>query len=925
MWILLTLACTFVTDEEWAARIPDCEIEGFFLDLDGDTYGNQPARTCEEAAGGVARSGDCNDADGAVNPGVDEVYYDDVDGNCDGLDDNDADGDGYPSADHGGTDCYDAATDAVPILAGDCGVPTYTPDPEAVHPGADDTPYDAVDSDCSGGSDYDADRDGYSTCIGDCDDGDPERFPDASVEEVWYDEVDQNCDNNDGDQDGDGYYVAGYTGEIPEFFLAGDCDDLDDEVYPGATEVWYDGGDADCAGDDDWDQDGDGYRSASEPDLDGLFGDDCDDTDATLNPGIPEDCFTAADDNCDGDDNDVDATGCVVWYRDGDLDGRGDAADSRCACVGAGEYTSSDTTDCDDGDASVGTYTWYYDGDGDGAGTSASAEACDAPVGYAATNDDCDDADGTRYPAAIEACDDADSDCDGDKNDPDALASCVNTWYVDNDGDGYAGDDGACLCAAESPYVYTTAEDCDDADALVSPAAAEVCNDALDNDCDGGAGACNTGTHDLGSESYAIFRGGTDDYVGYGLAFADDTDGDGDHGLWIGGYDSSLFGTGRGYALFVEDLAGSLSLTSVYTDYFVRSQDSAATGCDIASGGDFDGDGVEDVIIGAFADTPVSRPAGSATVLSGATGAALGVYYGDSDNDWTGMGVAFVPDLSGDGLDEVMVASPGTTGTNGRVSLILGGTASGSALDSSIYYAYFAGEAAGDYLGGNQVTRDLSAGDVNGDGTADLYMAASMNDANAGALYGYYGPPPSGSQSVASADLIVRGSAGSGLGHGVRVVPDLNDDGYDDLAVGATAADQAYLLFGGTGATGTMAASAADVVLTGPATSGFGYETAGADLVGDGVGDLMVSAPWDDTNASDAGAVYSWSGPLVAGALSYSAADLVLLGDDPADHMGLTLELGDYDGDGDPDVATGANEYSTGYDGAIYIWATEGW
>ncbi len=151
----------------------------------------------------------------------------------------DADGDGVDAAD----DCNDA--DA------------------AVFPGADDAPYDGIDADCSGTSDYDADSDGHDSATfggGDCDDADALTYPGAPDDPT--DGVVTDCDPaGEGDADGDG--VSAST----------DCDDEDPAIYPGAVEVWYDGVDQDCDGRDD-DQDGDQYAQA----------DDCDDADATAFP-----------------------------------------------------------------------------------------------------------------------------------------------------------------------------------------------------------------------------------------------------------------------------------------------------------------------------------------------------------------------------------------------------------------------------------------------------------------------------------------------------------------------------------------------------------------------------------------------------------------------------------------------------------------
>ncbi|RME24357.1 MAG: hypothetical protein D6798_11420 [Deltaproteobacteria bacterium] len=149
---------------------------------------------------------------------------------------------------------------------------------------------------------------GHVAVPGDCDDGDAMVHPGA--DELCND-VDDDCDGDvDGpsaldpstcylDEDGDGYGrpdVFYETCNCADLYSldAGDCDDGEATVHPGATEVWYDGIDQDC---DDWsdaDADRDGHDATS------AGGDDCNDQDAAIHPDQDEVCGNGVDDDCDG-------------------------------------------------------------------------------------------------------------------------------------------------------------------------------------------------------------------------------------------------------------------------------------------------------------------------------------------------------------------------------------------------------------------------------------------------------------------------------------------------------------------------------------------------------------------------------------------------------------------------------------------------
>ena len=248
---------------------------------------------------------------------------------------------------------------------------------------------------------------------------------------------------------------------------------------------------------DEWDlphdEDGDGW----------IWKADCDDTDPTRNPGVPEIC-DGIDNNCN-DQIDEYARDAATWFRDMDSDGYGDPHYYLLACEQPDAYVE-DNTDCDDTKPAVNpgadevcdtednncdgvvdldavdASPYYRDADEDGFGDADHALlACAGVTGLVEDDTDCDDLDADTWPGAVEVCDGADNDCDGTVDDD---AVDVGTWYIDADTDGH-GDPLVSVLQCEEPigYVYY-GDDCDDADARVHPGAVEWCN-GRDDDCDG--------------------------------------------------------------------------------------------------------------------------------------------------------------------------------------------------------------------------------------------------------------------------------------------------------------------------------------------------------------------------------------------------------------------------------------------------------
>ena len=175
-------------------------------------------------------------------------------------------------------------------------------------------------------------------------------------------------------------------------------------------------------------------------------------------------------------------TGCTVSDGYAEVDGDCDDADSSVH-PGADEYCNGADDDCDGDIDEIGVVdgsTYFADTDGDGFGDpDSSTTSCEEEDGFVEDATDCDDADAATYPGADELCDDADNDCNDLVDD-----GASDTWYLDEDGDGY-GVSTDTIETCDEPDGYSLADgDCDDDDMLTNPGETEAC-DGEDNNCDG--------------------------------------------------------------------------------------------------------------------------------------------------------------------------------------------------------------------------------------------------------------------------------------------------------------------------------------------------------------------------------------------------------------------------------------------------------
>ncbi len=397
------------------------------------------------------------------------------------------------------------------------------------------------------------------------------------------------------------------------------------------------------------------------------------------------------------------------------------------------------------------------------------------------------------------------------------------------------------------------------------------------------------------------------DYLGYSVAGAGDVNGDGYGDVIVGAYANDAGGASAGRAYVYYGGPGVDASADLILTGAVAGDN---FGFSVAGAGDVNGDGYGDVIVGALYNDAGGSSAGRAYVYFGGPGVDASadlILTGAAAGDGFGISVAGAGDVNGDGYGDVIV---------GAYANDAGGVDAGRA------YVYFGGPGAdavadltltgataSDYFG----ISVAGAGDVNGDGYGDVIVGARGNDAggtDAGRAYVYFGGP--GADAVA--DLTLTGAAtGDFFGHSVAGAGDVNGDGYGDVIVGAyyndaggTNAGRAYVYYGGPGAD-----AVADLTLTGAAAGDeFGTSVAGAgDVNGDGYGDVIVGARGNDAGGTDAGRAYVYFGGPGADAI----ADLTLTGAAAYDDFGHSVAgAGDVNGDGYGDVIVGASGNNAG-------------
>jgi len=363
------------------------------------------------------------------------------------------------------------------------------------------------------------------------------------------------------------------------------------------------------------------------------------------------------------------------------------------------------------------------------------------------------------------------------------------------------------------------------------------------------------------------------------------------------------------------------------------------------AGGDVNGDGIEDILVGArFARAGDKIGGGKAYVVFGRPDLARVVDAARGEQDVTVlgidsgdlMGVALASgDVNEDGVADLILGASGgrgpgeDRGSAGEVYVVLGSPEIGGELDLAEQPPFFTVYAAAE---NDNLPNHLSSADLNGDGRDELLAGAPFAEGetgqqDAGRAYVMEVPSGGGSLDLAEGDGFTRvmgADARDGLGFYVAG-GDLNGDGNDDAIIGIRDADgpdngrnnagESAILLEDNGLDDTidLAENSIDAAIHGidPGDS-LGFTVASGDVNGDGLADVLLGALIGDgcDNArTDAGDVYVRLGAEVIPPVSDLALgqyDRSLFGVEAGDELGFSLASGDFNGDGLDDIFAGA-------------------
>ena len=466
-----------------------------------------------------------------------------------------------------------------------------------------------------------------------------------------------------------------------------------------------------------------------------------------------------------------------------------------------------------------------------------------------------------------------------------------------------------------------------------------------------------------GQNGFKLDGEATNDYSGVSVSSAGDINGDGHGDLVIGAYFHGN-SVGRSYVVWGGPGAGVSGLVALSglngTNGFKLDGEMVGddSGVSVSSAGDINGDGYADLLIGADSHVSGTYTGRSYAVLGGPGVGASGLVAlsgldgtngfkldGEAAYDDSGSPVSAAGDINGDGYADLLIGAQGHASYTGRSYAVLGGPGVGasglvalSGLNGTNGFK-LDGEASGDYSGLPVST----AGDINGDGHADLLIGADFHANQTGRSYVVFGGLGVGTSGLVALSGL-NGTNGFKLdgeavndrsGYSLSAAGDINGDGYADLLIGAyghaSQTGRSYVVFGGpgVGTSGLVALSGLNGTngfkLDGEALgdySGLSVSTAG-DINGDGHADLLIGADFHASHTGRSYVVFGGPGVGTSGLVALSGLNgtngFKLDGEAVNDRSGYSVSAaGDINGDGVADLLIGASGHAS-YTGRSYV------
>jgi len=426
-------------------------------------------------------------------------------------------------------------------------------------------------------------------------------------------------------------------------------------------------------------------------------------------------------------------------------------------------------------------------------------------------------------------------------------------------------------------------------------------------------------------------------FFGHSIISLGDLNNDGGEEIMIGADGDGTDMQGKIYFFQSVDIKDTISADNAYL-HLQGIYKNDRMGWVLDAGTDISGDGIPDLVVGAIGCQMKGTMSGGIYILCGKRENNTVIYkqvnsmlYGESTNNSFGWSVNTHGDINNDGINDIIIGAPGYNDNTGRAYIFYGKNMPDmvAASDADIIIS---GENKGDYFG-NSVT---ALKDLNSDNKNDLLITAFMNsdaDENAGKAYIFYNKNFEKNVQSFDADVIISGEyPGDWFGESSAAAGDVNNDGREDLLIGAGGSDLFYneggavYVFRSGFNRKKNSANEADMTLSGlidGAKLG-SFILAPGDIDKDNKPDVLVGATCGDYSDLE-GRVYFYANDRLVIEKQTAQPNKIIRGIKGGSRFGNSICAADIDGDGLKEIFIGAYYDSTiGKNfGRVYIYKLE--